>query len=594
MRNLRRLTVALVVALVGLASVTVTVALAAEGDEKVVLTVGNVGKLDSPNVTVGYTVEAYELWNLHYATLTDKAADDFALIPGLAESWEGSDDGLTWTYKLREGMTWSDGEPLTAEDIAYTVNRARDEEWLNHFSTVENLTAEAVDDTTLVLTSKVPDPKLPIMDVYIVPKHVYEEIPADEITKYAGLDGVGSGPFVLAENKPGQFWRMVANENYWGGKPAIDEVVFRVFSNADAMVSALEQGELDAAMAVPGSAFERLSTTEGIVTVEGQQGGFDEIALNAGAGFGKPHPSLLDVRVRQAIAHAIDKDTLLDRVFSGIGTTGETMSVSPNPKWIPELTEEETFEFDLEKAKAILEEAGYKDTDGDGIREMPDGTNPLVYRYANRTESQYAKPIAEFVTGWLKEIGIDTKISSYDDSQLGEVVGKGEYEVFWWGWVPFVDPDPQLSYFTCDQVSLDPEDPLNYYNDASWCNEEYDRLYQEQKVELDEERRVEIVHEMLKLFYNEAAFIVTDYSPDLQAYRTDRFEGWLQQPAETGPVIFSNTSPTYFNLTPIASSGSDDGGLSSGAIIAIVVAGVAGAALIGIFVMRRRSAGERE
>ncbi len=594
MRNLRRLVALLAVALVAVASVTVTVALGADGDEKVVLTVGNVGKLDSANVTVGYTVEAYELWNLHYATLTDKAADDFALIPGLAESWEGSDDGLTWTYTLREGMTWSDGAPLTAEDIAYTVNRARDEEWLNHFSTVENLTAEAVDDTTLVLTSKVPDPKLPIMDVYIVPKHVYEKLSADEIDKYPADDGVGSGPFVLVENKPGQFWRMVANENYWGGKPAIDEVVFRVFSNADAMVSALEKGELDAAMAVPASAFERLSTTEGIVTVEGQQGGFDEIALNAGAGYGKPHPSLLDVRVRQAIAHAIDKDTLLDRVFSGIGTTGETMSVSPDPKWIPELTEDEIFEFDLEKAKAILEEAGYKDTDGDGIREMPDGTNPLVYRYANRTESQYSKPIAEFVTGWLKEIGIDTKISSYDDSQLGEVVGKGEYEVFWWGWVPFVDPDPQLSYFICDQVSLDPEDPLNYYNDASWCNEEYDRLYQEQKVELDEERRIEIVHEMLKLFYNEAAFIVTDYSPDLQAYRTDRFEGWLQQPAETGPAIFSNTSPTYFNLTPIASAGGDDGGLSSGAIIAIVVAGAAGIGLIVLFLMRRRTAGERE
>jgi peptide/nickel transport system substrate-binding protein len=591
--NLRRAVAALAVVLVALGSVTVALA-ADEDGEKVVLTVGNVGKLDSPNVTVGYTVEAYELWNLHYATLTDKAADDFATIPGLAESWEGSDDGLTWTYTLREGLQWSDGEPLTAEDIAYTINRARDEEWLNHFSTVENLTAEATDDTTLVVTSKVPDPKLPTLDVYIVPKHVYEDISADEITKYDALDGVGSGPFTLAEWKKGQYWRMVANENYWGGTPAIDEVVFRVFSNADAMVSALEQGELDAAMAVPSSAFERLSSAEGIVTVEGQQGGFDEIGLNAGAGFGKPHPALLDVRVRQAIAHAIDKETLVERVFSGIGEVGETMSVSPDRKWLPELSEDERFEFDLEKANAILDEAGYEDTDGDGIREMPDGTNPLVFRYANRTESQYAKPIAEFVTGWLKAIGIDTTISSYDDSQLGEVIGKGEYELFWWGWVPFVDPDPQLSYFICDQVSTDPKDPLNYYNDASWCNEEYDRLYQQQKVELDEEKRVEIVHEMLKLFYDEAAFVVTDYSPDLQAYRTDRFEGWLRQPADTGPVIFSNTSPTYFNLTPIASSGSDDGGLSTGGIVAIVIAGVivlGGAAWL---VTRRRSAEERE
>ncbi len=432
------------------------------------------------------------------------------------------------------------------------------------------------------------------MDVYIVPRHVYEDISADEITKYPALDGVGSGPFTLVREQGRTVLAHGGERQLLAGTSAIDEIVFRLFSNADAMVAALEKGELDAAMAVPGSSFERLSSTDGIVTVEGQQGGFDEIALNAGAGFGKPHPALLDVRVRQAIAHAIDKQTLLDRVFSGIGAVGETMSVSPDPKWIPELTEEETFEFDLEKAKAMLEEAGYKDTDGDGIREMPDGTNPLVYRFANRTESQYAKPIAEFVTGWLKEIGIDTTISSYDDSQLGEVIGKGEYEVFWWGWVPFVDPDPQLSYFTCDQVSTDPKDPLNYYNDASWCNEEYDRLYQEQKVELDQDRRVEIVHEMLRLFYDEAAFIVTDYSPDLQAYRTDRFEGWLRQPADTGPVIFSNTSPTYFNLTPIASASDGGGGTSTGAIVAIVVVAAAGLGLIGVLLMRRRTAGERE
>ena len=87
------------------------------------------------------------MWNLQYATLTDKAADDFATIPGLAESWEASDDGLTYTYTLREGLKWSDGEPLTADDVAYTINRSRDEEWPNHYSTtVANLDATAIDD----------------------------------------------------------------------------------------------------------------------------------------------------------------------------------------------------------------------------------------------------------------------------------------------------------------------------------------------------------------------------------------------------------------------------------------------------------------
>src|SRR5687768_10513887 len=152
------------------------------------------------------------------------------------------------------------------------------------------------------------------------------------------------------------------------------------------------------------------------------------------------------------------------------------------------------------------------DTNDDGVREMPGGGQELVFRYAIRTESDVAAPISEFVSGWLREIGIRTRIRGYDDSQLTEVVGKGEYEMFVWGWTPFVDPDPMLSYFTCDLLSLDPEDPTNYYNDASWCNEEYDRMYQEQKVELDPDRRQEIVHEMLKLFYEEAAYVVLEYS----------------------------------------------------------------------------------
>ena len=106
-----------------------------------VFSVGTTQDIDSINPLVGALVIDYEIWNLQYATVTDKAADDFAVIPGLAESWEISDDGLTVTYTFREGLQWSDGEPLTAEDVAYTINRSRDEEWINHVSTTANLEA---------------------------------------------------------------------------------------------------------------------------------------------------------------------------------------------------------------------------------------------------------------------------------------------------------------------------------------------------------------------------------------------------------------------------------------------------------------------
>jgi len=574
--------------------VTVSVTSAADDGKKVTLTVATIRPVDTLNPAQGELVMDYEVWNLQFATLTDKAAKDFATIPGLAESWKGSSDGKTWTYTLREGLEWSDGTPLTAEHIAYTINRSRDDEWLNYTATLTNVKAEVADDRTVVLTSSVPDPKLPTMDVYIVPKHVYEKIPAKDLSRYQGLDGVGSGPFTLDEYKKGQFIRMKANPGYWGGKPEVDEVIFRQFTNSDAMVAALKKGEVDVVHEVPPAAYNDLTGDKGIVTLDGQQGGFTELAINGGAGLKKPHPALLDLRVRQAIAHALDKKTLVEKVNAGIGTPATALSPSANPEWIPEIPAAEQYDFDLAKANEILDAAGYEDADGDGIRELPGGGDALVFRYALRSESEVAKPIAEFITGWLKELGIGTKLSTYSDSQLTTVIGKGDYDLMVWGWTPFVDPDPMLSYFTCDQVSSDPKDPTNYYNDASWCDPEYDRLYKQQNVELDKAKRVQIVHDMLTRFYRSGVYDVLYYEGDQQAYRTDRFTGWIKQPAGIGPVVFSNTSPTYAVLKPIGGGAGGGGGLATGAWIAIAAAGAAVIALLAFLLMRRRSAEERE
>jgi peptide/nickel transport system substrate-binding protein len=149
-----------------------------------------------------------------------------------------------------------------------------------------------------------------------------------------------------------------------------------------------------------------------------------------------------------------------------------------------------------------------------------------------------------------------------------------------------------LSYFTCAQLTTDIE--AVGYNDANWCDERYDELYEQQKVELDRDARIDIVHEMLRLFYDESTYIVLYEDADTQAYRTDRFEGWVQQPADTGPVLFTNTSPSYVNLTPIEGGG-DDGGISTGVLIAIIAAGIiviGGGALLAV--RSRKSRDERE
>ncbi|HAP78008.1 MAG TPA: hypothetical protein DCR14_18240 [Acidimicrobiaceae bacterium] len=559
----------------------------------VTLTVGVTQDVDSPNVTVGYTVAVYELWNLQYATLTDKAAADFETIPGLAESWVASNDGLTYTYTLRDGLKWSDGTPLTAEDVAFTVNTSRDQEWFNHSSVTANLTATAVDATTVEITSSVPDPKLPTMDVYILPKHIWEEHANGDITAYDATDGVGSGPFTLKEWTPGQGWTMVANPNYWQGKPAIDQVVFQVFTDGAAMVTALENGELDAANDIPAEQFASLQGRDDIVAVAGAQGGFTELAMNGMAGgIGDGHPALLDINVRHAIAMAIDRQQLFDRVALGIGLPLHVLGVSPDQAWLPEIAEEDRLDYDPAAANQMLDDAGYLDTDGDGVREMPDGSQPLVFRYAERSEGTQGAALRELITGWLKEIGIDTEVTVYDDAQLGEIVYAGTYDLFVWGWTPFVDPDPLLSYFTCDQVTYDAAEAG--YNDANWCSDEYDALYQQQNQELDKAKRIELVHEMIRLFYRESTYVVLYHDADTQAYRTDRFEGWLQQPAGTGPVIFTNSSPTYFNLKPIeGGSESGDDGSSVGLIVGIIV-GVVAIAGIAVWVLSRRGSSRDE
>jgi peptide/nickel transport system substrate-binding protein len=586
-------------AVLAVGALVVAVPAGSQTKKPVVFTVGDTQNIDSMNPIVGVTVPAYEAWNIQYATLTDKSPKDFSTIPGLAKSWTSSADKKTWTYTMRPNLKWSDGQPLTAEDVAYTINRAKKEEWLNYTSVVANLTATAQDPTTLVVKTSVPDPKLPTLDMYVLPKHVWEKQDAKAVTKYDALDGVGSGPFTLDHFEKGQFARFKANPYYYGGKPAVDRVVLRGFDNPDAMVAALKRGEIDAAEDVPGTAFHQLEKDPSVETVQGYQGAMEEFAINGGAGLKKPHPALLDLRVRQAIAHAIDKKTIVNRVLAGLGKPGDTLSVSPNPEWTPQIPAEQQFDFNLDKAKQILDDAGYKDTNGDGIREMPGGGKPLKFRYAVRTEGDAGPPTAELISGWLRQIGIATTQKVYDDSRLTEVIGKGDYDLFVWGWTPFVDPDPMLSYFTCDQVSSDPEDPTNYYNDASWCDKQYDALYKQQHEELDKAKRLDLVHQMLTRFYESATYDVLYVYPDLQAYRKNRFTGWTRQPEKTGPVLFSNSSPTYARLKPFVASAStgkadDSGGGGSGGLIALIVVAVVVLGGGGLWAVRRRTADERE
>lgn len=573
------------VAMLALAMVVGPMAGAQEDDRRIVLRVGLTQPWTTLNVTAGFTVSEYEIWTLQYEGLTS-LDENYEIVPGLAESWEASNDGLTYTYTLREGLLWSDGEPLTADDIAWTINTSRDQGWSNHIAVTQNLDAVAIDDRTLQVTSSVPDPKLPEVGAYIVPRHIWEpEAPDGEtVVGYEALDGVGSGPFVVDQYAEEQFVRMVANDNYWKGRATVDEIVFQVFTNSDAMVAALQQGQLDAAHNLPPSAVESLEADDNITVVAGSQGGFDEIALNGGAAEGQPHPALFDIEVRKAVSHAIDKEAIVEDLYAGLSEAAVTISPSADPKWIPDIPESEQFTYDPDRANQILDDAGYLDTDGDGVREMPGGGDPLVFRHAVNSDSTTAQAIGDLYAGWLAAIGIEVELSAYDEGQLFDLIVNGDYESFAWGWVPFVDPDPMLSYFT--------EAELGNWNDANWFDPRYDALYADQNQELDEERRLEMVHEMLRIFHDSAVYIPLTYTPDFQAYRNDAFEGWIRQPADIGPVMFSMSSPSYHQLTP-----ADQGLLDDPSNLLLILGGavvVAAGAVVFVASRRRKTVDERE
>ena len=252
---------------------------------------------------------------------------------------------------------------------------------------MQNLEATALDDRTVEIVTSVPDPKLPTMDVYIVPKHIYESISADDLTTYDALDGVASGQYSLDEWRPGRTGRWSRTPTGTAGTTAST-----ASCSASSPTPTRWSPRCSGARSTPPTTSRSTPSSNSRPTrtsrsSPAQQGGFTELALNGMAGgIGDGHPALQDINVRHAIFHAIDREGLFERVDLGLGAVGTTISPSADPSWIPDLGDE-NFTYDPDLANEMLDEAGYLDTDGDGVREMPDGSRPLEFRYAERSES---------------------------------------------------------------------------------------------------------------------------------------------------------------------------------------------------------------
>jgi peptide/nickel transport system substrate-binding protein len=458
-------------------------------------------------------------------------------------------------------------------------------------------TIETPDDQTVVMTTKKPSVQMLSMYVPILPEHVWSDVPPEELKAFPNEPSIGTGPFQAVEWDRGQSVKLVKNPDYFGEVPTIDEIYFQLYDNDDTMVQALKQGEVDYIYNPPADLFLSLEGEEGIETLSSADPGYTELAFNVyeptpeSIELGAPkesggNPALLDTRVRQAINWAIDEEELTDKILRGQGSPGSTLVPPTLAAYHLELDESELMGFDIDRAKELLTEAGWEDTNDNGTVDK-DGEE-LELRLIGRSEDSSSVRAAEFIEGWLKDAGIGVNTTALTDNKLTEDIYATDFDMFIWGWGSDPDPDFILSVMTCGQI--------NNFSDSFWCNEEYDRLYELQKTQLDVDERVETVHEMQRIAYEESPYVVLYYDNLLEAYRTDRWEGWETQPADGGSVLFSYGTYSYTNLRPVGADGSGGGGDSDGGGSAglVIIGGVAAIVLVAGGVMMARRGGRED
>lgn len=554
---------------------------ASAGDEETTFTVAMTNEVDSFNPFNGFEASSYEMWALTYDYLVNYSMKDMSPVPGLATGWDTSEDGLTWTFTVREGVQWSDGEDLTAADVAYTYNRIIDGgpeqgTWGSYLNSVTEVTAP--DSTTVVLTLERPNAVLPLLPIPILPEHVWKDVAEKDVKSYRAEPTedqpvVGSGPFRLVEGTAGgSTYVFEKNPDYWNGTPHVDRVAFRIFKSEDPAVQALIKGEVDFVDDISPLQVEALQGRDGIYAQNGVSPYFEEIGFNTGAvdpetgePLGDGNPALKDPAFRRALGYAVDRDRLVQSAYQGAAVPGDTFIPTAYSRYRWEPPPDEAFTFDLEKAGQLLDEAGYT-VGSAGLRTMPDGSPLGRLRLMARPEDQRSATIMEFFSEWLGDIGIESEVSVVESNRLTDVILEGNYDAFHWGWFVEPDPDAILDVFTCGQRGS--------YSDSWYCNPEYDALMKAQNSELDDDKRIAMIKTMQQMIFDDAPYLVTAYTQTGQAVRTDRFACFRPQPDPGGVLLVQYGSFNYNFLRPAAEAGDCDGVAS--AIGAATAAGGAG------------------
>lgn len=495
-----------------------------------VLRIGISQPIDSLNPFVASSDYSSIAYQYGYPFLTVYDAK-LKIVPYFATDWTASADGSVWTFHTRKDARWSDGEPLTARDAAFTysmIAKYRESTtgkfagWLSHLKS-----AEATDDTTLVLTYDGPAGDVPVkmQAVPILPAHVWSEVAGEDGSEIDSFENaapwVSGGPFMLSGYKKNQLALFKANPNWWGEtKPKIGGFGLQMFANGDTMVSALTSGQLDmVGQTISPTAVDSLKAA-GMVIESAPSTGFHEMIVNTNPEKTN-HKELLNPKVREALELGIDREAIVKQVWLGFAEPGTTI-VAPATGWHDESIA--SVGYDLDKANAILDELGYS-KGADGIR-VADGV-PMDYEVVFPTEVAGAGDRTfKIIQASYEKLGIRLVQRKMDsDAANAAIMGEDQnyrnFDIAMWLWVPPLDPDFILSVLTCGQRRNN--------SDSGYCNPDYDTLYLKQAQLSDRAERAKVINEMQAIAYRDRPYIVIVYPQTLEAH-DPAWKGFVPSP----------------------------------------------------------------
>ena len=451
-------------------------------------------------ILVSQNADVWILNNIH-ALLVRNNPEATEIVPDLAESWTISEDGLTYTFTLREGLKFSDGTPLKSSDAKFSITRLRDDEasvFGSMFSVIKDI--QTPDDRTIVFT--LTEPTTPFLSFLAL--FAAAVLPEQQVTgDYDNFlkTSTGAGAFRLVEWSRGDKIVLEKNEHYWeDGLPKLDRVEWHYIPNDNTRMLKLQAGELDAMIFVPFNRIAELQANADIDIHLDPSSRMDHILIN------HSHEPLNDVRVRKALNLAIDIDAVVQAVTFGHGTPANSYIPAGGMFYNPD---NPRYPFDPEQAKALLAEAGVDD---------------LVLDFVVQAGDANYEQIAVLVQDQLGKIGVQVNIIKQEAGQAWETIVDGAYDLSTNYWTnDVIDPDQKTGFV----LYGDDPDALSYY--TRYNNPKVNELIGQGRTELDTEKRRAIYAEIQKIAKNDVHWIDLYYSPFRNA-SWNYVSGFVQNP----------------------------------------------------------------